>query len=163
MKQLTLNDLDQSIAPETLHDSQFMTAAEKSKVLKQWERFLSNGLAKEYFTRALYKHLINHCSFIAHYDIHGFYSTYFERGDDIRHFLSQFDTRRGPPRSIEYGWTPCITGEAYSNNKAEVCRIACKYIPALELKARNDQRHADIAVARALLRKHRINLPEGGE
>ena len=163
MTQQALTDLAQTRGPGELHDSQFMTAAEKSKVLKQWERFLSNGLTKEYFTRALYKHLINNCSFIAHYDIHGFYSTYFEHGDDIRHFLSQFDTRQGTPRSIEYGWTPWITGEEYSDINTEMCRIAAKYIPVLELKARNDQRHADIAVARALLRKHGINLPGGGE
>ena len=84
MKELTLNDLArlpessrdgeqaQSRGPGQLHDSKFMSAAEKSKVLKHWEMFLSSGLEKDKFTKALYEHLINHCSFIAHYDIHGF-------------------------------------------------------------------------------------------
>jgi hypothetical protein len=31
----------------------------------------------------------------------------------------------------------------------------------LELKARNDQRHADLAHAEALLKKHGMNLPGG--
>ena len=159
MKELTLNDLAQSRGPGQLHDSKFMSAAEKSKVLKHWEMFLRGGLEKKYFTEALYKHLINHCSFIAHYDIHGFYATYFESGDDTLHFLSQFDTRQGIPRSIEYGMTYWLTDEDYYDVNTEMCRIAWRYIPALELKARNDQRHSDLAYAEALLKKHGINIP----
>ena len=161
MKELTLNDLAQSRGPGRLHDSKFMSAAEKTKVLKHWEMFLRGGLEKKYFTEALYKHLINHCSFIAHYDIHGFYATYFESGDDTLHFLSQFDTRPGIPRSIEYGMTYWLADEDYYDVNMEMCRIAWTYIPAIELKARNDQRHSDLAHADLLLKKHRLNLPGG--
>ena len=164
MKELTLNDLAQSRGPEQLHDSKFMSAAEKSKVLKHWEMFLRSGLEKAKFTKALYEHLINHCSFIAHYDIHGFYATYFESGDDTRQFLSQFDTRNGMPKSIEYGeLSGWLTDEDYSDINIEMCRIAWRYIPVLELKAKNDQRHADLAQAELLLKKHGINLPGGAE
>ena len=159
MKDLTLNDLAQSRGPGQLHDSKFMSSAEKTKVLKHWEMFLRGGLEKKYFTEALYKHLINHCSFIAHYDIHGFYATYFESGDDTLHFLSQFDTRQGIPRSIEYGMTYWLTDDDYSDVNTEMCRIAWRYIPALELKARNDQRHRDLVDAELLLKKHGMNLP----
>jgi hypothetical protein len=138
-----------------------MSAAEKSKVLKHWEMFLRGGLEKKYFTEALYKHLINHCSFIAHYDIHGFYATYFESGDDTLHFLSQFDTRQGIPRSIEYGMTYWLTDEDYYDVNTEMCRIAWRYIPALELKAKNDQRHTDLTNAELLMKKHGMNLPGG--
>ena len=163
MKELTLNDLAQSRGPGQLHDSKFMSAAEKSKVLKHWEMFLRSGLEKAKFTKALYEHLINHCSFIAHYDLHGFYATYFESGDDTRHFLSQFDTRSGKiPRSIEYGdLSGWLTDEDYYDINTEMCRIAWKYIPALELKAKNDQRHADLAHAEVLLKKHGLSLPGG--
>ena len=162
MKELTLNDLDQSRGPGQLHDSQFMPAAEKSKVLKQWEIFLRSGLDKHRFTKLLYHHLIQHCSFIAHYDIHGFYGTYFESGDDTIHFLSQFDTRKGKPESIEYGRCACwLTEEEYCDINIEMCRIAWRYIPVLELKAKNDQRHADLAHAEVLLKKHRLSLPGG--
>ena len=163
MKELTMNDLSQSRGPGQLHDSKFMSSAEKTKVLKHWEMFLRGGLEKKYFTEALYKHLINHCSFIAHYDIHGFYATYFESGDDTRHFLSQFDTRRGIPRSIEYGMTYWITDEDYYDINTEMCWIAWKYIPVLELKAENDQRYADLAHAELLLKKHGMKLPGGDE
>lgn len=161
MKELTLNDLAQSRGPGQFHDSKFMSAAEKSKVLKNWEMFLKSGLEKDKFTPALYHHLINHCSFIAHYDIHGFYATYFENGDDTLAFLSQFDTRDGISRSIEYGMTYWLTDDDYYDINTEMCRIAFRYIPALELRARNDQRHADLAHAEALLKKHGMNLPGG--
>jgi hypothetical protein len=161
MKELTLNDLAQSRGPGQIHDSKFMSAAEKTKVLKHWEMFLRGGLEKKYFTEALYKHLINHCSFIAHYDIHGFYATYFESGDDTPHFLSQFDTRQGIPRSIEYDMTYWLTDDDYYDVNTEMCRIAWRYIPALELKARNDQRHRDLAHVELLLKKYGMNLPRG--
>ncbi len=162
MKELTLNDLAQSRGPGQLHDSKFMSAAEKSKVLKHWEAFLKSGLEKDKFTRVLYDHLIQNCHFIAHYDIHGFYGTYFENGDDTLHFLSQFDTRKGKPESIEYGDCACwLTEEEYSDVNIEMCRIAWRYIPVLELKAKNDQRHADLAHAEVLLKKHGLSLPGG--
>jgi len=126
MKELTLNDLAQSRGPGQLHDTKFMSAAEKSKVLKNWEAFLKSGLEKDKFTQVLYNHLTQHCSFIAHCDIHGFYATYFESGDDTLHFLSQFDTRQGIPRSIEYddlsGWLrKKVTLERLCENVLGVC------------------------------------------
>ena len=162
MKELTLNDLAQSRGPGQLHDSKFMSAAEKTKVLKHWEMFLKGGLEKDKFTQALYHHLIQHCSFIAHYDLHGFYATYFENGESILAFLSQFDTRNGIPRSIEYGdLSGWLTDEDYYDVNIEMCRIAWRYIPDLELKANNDQRHSDLAQAELLLKKHGIGFPGG--
>ena len=159
MKELMLNDLAQSRELGQLHDSKFMSAAEKSKVLKHWEMFLRSGLRKDKFTKALYHHLIQHCSFIAHCDIYDFYATYFESGDDTRHFLSQFDTRNDIPKSIEYGMTYWLTNEDYYDINTEMCRIAWRYIPALELKAKNDQWHTDLAQAELLLKKHGMSLP----
>ncbi len=161
MEERTLNDLAQSRGPGELHDTKFMSAAEKQQVLKHWEAFLKRGLEKQHFTKALYHHLMQHCSFIAHYDIHGFYATYFENGDDTLHFLSQFDTRKGIPRSIEYGMTYWLTDADYYDVNTEMCRIAFPYIPALELQAKNSQRHADLAHAEALLKKHGVSIPGG--
>ena len=75
---------------------EFMTVEEKQKVLKDWQRFLKflassdwknwnekqggsdYGMeAPKQFTKRLYNHLSLHCGFIAHYNIHGFYSVYF--------------------------------------------------------------------------------------
>jgi hypothetical protein len=162
MKDLTLDDLAHSREPAQLHDAKFMSALEKSKVLKNWELFLKSGLEKDKFTQALYQHLIQHCSFIAHYEIHGFYAAYFECGDSTLDFLSQFDTRNGIPQSIEYGnLSGWLTDEDYGDINNEMCRIAFKYLPALELKAKNDQRHRDLAHAEFLLKKHGMSMPGG--
>ena len=161
MKELTLNDLAQSRGPGQFHDAKFMSEAEKSKVLRHWEMFLRSNLEKDKFTQALYHHLTQHCSFIAHYDIHGFYATYFENGETTLAFLSQFDTRNGIPKSIEYGMTYWLTDEDYYDINTEMCRIAWRYMPVLELKARNDQRHSDLTHAEFLLRKLGMNLPGG--
>lgn len=141
-----------------LKDVQFMSAQEKSRVLKQWETFLKYGCQEQHFTKPLYHHLIQHCSFIAHYDRGGFYSTYFERGEDTAHFLTQFDNRNGVPDSIEYGMKYWYLDGDMGDINAEMCRVAIKYIDGLVKVARSSQEQADIAEARALLAKHGIPL-----
>lgn len=138
-------------------DTKFMTALEKRKVLRQWELFLKSGLQRKKFTKSLYHHLIQHCSFIAHYDLAGFYSTYFEEGEDTVRFLSQFDDRNGLPQSVEYGGIGWIawdgTSDYHDINRA-MCVVARKYIPNLVLKSTSAQRDTDVLRARALLSKH---------
>ena len=109
--------------------------------------------------KLLYHHLIQHCSFIAHYDINGFYSTYFENGDDTIQFLSQFDGRQGMPKSVEYGMTCWLTNEDYYDINSEMVRIAGKYMPSLLETARISQKDRDLDLARALLAKHGKSLP----
>jgi len=151
-----------------MKDSQFMTADEKRLVLKQWETFLKHGCKDGHFTNRLYKHLINNCSFIAHYDRWGFFAEYFGRHNGGKsRFLSQFDRRnaifnaRGeeiaPPKSFEYGMTCWAEGEYADINNAMI-DIAGKYIPQLLADANDQQRQADIATARVLLGKHGIRL-----
>lgn len=154
----TLHELAQRRGAGELQDTKFMTAAEKQRVLKQWERFLKSGLKWEQFDKALYHHLMQHCSFIAHYDRAGFYSTYFESGDTIKQFLSQFDDRAGIPASVEYGMTYWILDEGYGDINCEMVRIAGKYIPGLLNEASRSQKDTDIAEATRLLSKHGIKL-----
>lgn len=155
---MQLSDLAQRRGPGSLHDSKFMTAVQKSRVLKQWDIFLRSGCQKEKFTKQLYHHLMQHCSFIAHYDIHGFYATYFEQGDDTVHFLSQFDDRNGMPNSVEYKMTYWLTGEEYYDINSEMIRIAGKYIPLLIKQAQARQKARDIHLAEMLLAKHGIKV-----
>jgi len=131
-----------------------MTAREKEAVLRSWGKFLESGCDKKYFTKKLYGHLINHCSFIAHYDLHGFYSTYFEEGEDTIRFLSQFDNSNGIPKSVEYGMTYWYTDSEYNDINSEMCRVASKYIPLLKKIAANRQVEVDIMRAKSLLAKH---------
>ena len=157
---MELCELAQQRGLGAMHDSEFMPAAVKMRVLKQWEVFLRSGCSREKFTKQLYNHLIMHCSFIAHYDINGFYATYFESGDDTVRFLSQFDDSKGMPRSVEYGMTYWLTDEEYYDINCEMVHIAGKYIPVLVKQAEAQQRHHDIHRAQLLLAKHGITFSE---
>ena len=138
-----------------MQDTEFMTAKEKEHVLKDWESFLKSNFKRQYFKERLYKHLILHCSFIAHYDINGFYSTYFERGDDTIHLLSQFDRAKGC-RGAELGGYSWINYPGMNDINNAMCEIASKYISVLVKAAAAKQKEADLAAARYLLQKHHI-------
>lgn len=141
-----------------LKDVPFMSAERKGQVLRQWELFLASGLAPEKFTSTIYDHLHLHCSFIAHYDKWGFFSTYFRTGEGREHFLSQFDDRETPkPTSVEYGGTHWLIGDHEDINR-EMIRVARKYIPVLIAEARVKQRASDLAEATKLLARHGIEL-----
>ena len=136
-------------------DSEFMSAREKLLVQKAWVRFLKNGLRSEDFSDRLYKHLINHCGFIAHYSRAGYYATYFENGEDTTRFLSQFDNR-GECRSVEYGgaWG---NGE-YEDLRRAMIEEASGYIPTLMEQASAKAKESDLAEARRLAAKHGFQI-----
>ena len=107
-------------------DAQFMTAPEKELVLKAWEKFLRHGLGKAQFTKRLYEHLHLHCGFIAHYHIHGFYSEYFQAGQDIERFFEQFCsyTAQNLGAYAEYDDLHVAMRAAYERHKASITRQA---------------------------------------
>jgi hypothetical protein len=131
-----------------------MSAAQKTTVLRAWVRFLKTGLRFDQFTKALYDHLIQRCSFIAHYNRAGFYSHYFEAGDSTAFFLSQFDSR-GRCLSVEYGGRHWLSGDYEDINRAMIAE-GDAFIPSLLDTSRRRQEAADITTATALLAKHGI-------
>ena len=77
-------------------DTEFMSANEKEKVLRDWKKFLQALLdnyesADAAFTKRLYKHLHLHCGYIAHYNINGFYRTYFSNPRDTLSFFKGWE------------------------------------------------------------------------
>ncbi|MBI4258305.1 MAG: hypothetical protein HY619_05055 [Thaumarchaeota archaeon] len=142
-----------------LKDSEFLTAKEKAIVLKQWKRFIENGLRFEDFTERLYKHLHLHCSFIAHFSRGGFYATYFENPEHTIRFLHQFDTGFGC-KSIEYGGQWWIQGDYADINKA-MCDTIDSYKADLYVKLSAKARENDIEKARSLLAKHGLSIATG--
>jgi len=139
-------------------DSEFMSAREKALVLKAWVRFLKNGLRREDFSDRLYKHLINHCGFIAHYSRAGYYAAYFENGEDTARFLSQFD-KRGECRSVEYGGS--WFDREYEDLRIAMIEEASGYIPNLMNQASGKAKEADLAEARRLAAKHGFEIQPG--
>lgn len=109
-------------------DAQFMTAQDKRKVLRAWVLFVRSGFKFTHFTKALYNHLIQHCSFIAHYDCGGFWHTYFADPGKTQRFLDQFDRLKGCV-SVEYGMTYWIQGG--NNVCAEYCDINNAMVDAI--------------------------------
>lgn len=153
-------------------EQEFMTAADKAKVLKHWERFMK-ALVTEYheeevdkygnrmpkpfkaFTNELYKHLSLRASFIAHHDRGGFYREYFEEPEMTLKFMTQFDPT-GPQISIEYGGS--YWKNQYPDINEALIQVTGKYLPALREKLTASQKDKDVARAEALLRKHGMTL-----
>lgn len=135
-------------------DVRFMSAAEKQATLQAWIRFLKSGLKFPQFTSRLYRHLIQHCSFIAHFNRTEFYSYYFESGDSVALFLSQFDSR-GSCVSVEYGDHRWLAGDYGDINRAMIGEAA-RMIPSLVENAHQQQKMKDVQAAAALLAKHGI-------
>ncbi len=142
-------------AESGMKDTRFMTAAQKGKILQQWNLFLKSRLAADKFTEPLYNHLILHCSFIAHFNRKGFYLTYFEEPEDSIRFLRQFDNRNGIPQSIRY------TPSDYHDINTAMCNVASRYIPDLIKELQVRQKDMDVLRAKALLAKHGLKTLEG--
>lgn len=68
-------------------DSEWLTAKEKEKIYKNFVRVIDNKDIS-FMEKCLYKHLHLHCSFIAHYNIHGFMDEY--SGIQFQRFLDHF-------------------------------------------------------------------------
>ncbi len=119
--------------------TQFMSAEEKEIVLKHWQRFIAADFSKARFTKRPYGHLIQYCSFIAHYNQGAFYDMYFEDPEDTLRFMKQFDKDQGCI-SLEYGMTYWLKNDDYRNINTTMAEAMepCKseLYPRLEQKAK---------------------------
>jgi len=126
-------------------DVEFMTADEKRKVLRAWIRFIKNNFGPKQFSKALYNHLIMHCSFIAHYSRGGFWEAYFKAPEDTQRFLNQFDHTKGCV-SVEYGGTAWLRGDYNDINNAMVAVLE-PYLPELRRNLHAGEFNAQAALA----------------
>jgi len=139
-----------------MKEVKFMTVKEKEMVLKQWKSFIKEGCKQKRFTTCLYHHLIQHCSFIAHYNRDGFYSTYFHNPEDEIRFFKQFDKDFGH-LSIEYGGRYWLTNPDYNDINQAMCDTIEPYKTQLYAKNKVAEKERDLAFAASLLRKHGIS------
>ena len=149
-------------------DVQYMTANDKRLVLKAWVRFLRHGLREKDFSHRLYNHLIQHCSFIAHYNKTGFYNYYFGLAYKVGYFLGQFDARNtrpgaAVPGSTEIGGTTYWGDRDYADINRAMVLAGSPFIPTLIKMAEAKQKAADLAEAARLLAKHGMTEPRNGD
>ena len=134
-------------------DVKFMSAKEKALTLKAWIRFIDGGFQGKDFTQRLYHHLIQHCSFIAHYSQGGFYGTYFEDPQNTIQFLNQFNSGV----SAEYGMTYWLNGD-YADINGAMCEIVKSRWIKLASELSGESRERDFKEAQRLLAKHGYTL-----
>ena len=112
----------------------------------QGERKTAADFNKARFTKRLYNHLIQHCSFIAHYNQGAFYETYFDDPEDTLRFMKQFDRDQGCV-SVEYGMTYWIKNDDYGDINTAMVEAVEPYVselyPRLKQKAK-DKKLAEI-------------------
>lgn len=83
--------------------------------------------------------MVQHCSFIAHYNQGGFYGTYFEDPEDTLKFIKQFDREQGCV-SVEYGMTYWLNSDDYKDINTAMVEVMEPYkteiYPRLKQRAR---------------------------
>ncbi len=62
---------------EDFTPTQWASAEEKAKTANKLTKFILDGFEQASFSKGMYQHLSNMFGHIAHYDINGFYSTWF--------------------------------------------------------------------------------------
>jgi hypothetical protein len=139
----------------TFSEERFLSAAQKRKVLEAWKRFLKSACAKTQFTTDLYDHLSQHCSFIAHFDRHGFHAFYFERiTPELFRFFDQFDPAL-PGWSAEYNTTHWLSEHNTGADLNHAMReTAGPYLDALRQRFEEDRRQGEINAANKILSRY---------
>jgi hypothetical protein len=128
-----------------------MTAQEKFFILKNWRKFINGGFQRRHFTKRLYDHLHLHCGFISHYDINGFYRTFFGNkpflNPELKTFLGHFDPGH------KYNFTWCFTGDFADLNNAMSKELE-PHLPDIYKRIDTMVNNDEVALAFALLSKH---------
>ncbi len=140
-------------------DAKFTSAKDKRLTLKAWITFLKRGLKRQHFTKRLYKHLIQHCSFIAHYNLNGFYSYYFTDPNRTKDFICQFDNDKGQ-NSIEIGTTYWLTSQDYSDINGAMCNALNEYKADIYANCQSDEFKNDTALVAHILSKHSLDTAQ---
>jgi len=97
-----LNGKAGAFRAEDFTPTKWATADEKAKVANRLTRFILGGFQQGSFRKGMYKRLSNMFGHIAHYDIHGFYSTWFgdvgSCRDWVEHVTSGWLSGIGDPK-----------------------------------------------------------------
>ena len=133
-------------------DVQYMTADDKQNVYNAWKRFVSGKFQRKHLTKKLYNHLTLHCSFIAHYNIDGFYDFYFtDNYHNMLQFINQFVTGK----SAEYGDMISWTADPnYKDINDAMMEIMQQHADDLTTHLANKEQERELKIAEAIAGKY---------
>lgn len=105
--------------------TQFMTAEEKEKVVKNFKKFIASDLDEGSFTKALYNHLHVHCGFIAHYNKDGFYQSRFVGLENLKTTLHGIQ-RSATECSSDYRDLNTVLSQIVAENYEKIIQVYTK-------------------------------------
>ncbi|OPX89440.1 MAG: hypothetical protein A4E53_01517 [Pelotomaculum sp. PtaB.Bin104] len=130
-------------------DTKFFTAKQKERAYKCFIRVLKERNIDK-IDKNLYEHLIQHCGFIAHYNIHGFKAEY--SGGDFRRFVEHFDRNS----RVFANWNHWIR-EEYADVNNDMVDLATAMAPQIYAELDAAERAAEIQLCKAIAAKHGVN------
>lgn len=134
-----------------------MSAKQKSTSWNNFKRIIdSRDISK--LQKTLYEHLICHCGFIAHYNIHGFKDEY--SGYDFKRFIEHFD------RNNKYNQPPYVNLVwLYDKDYADINGLMVDYVtsraPMIYQELENKRNNAELELMYKLAEKHGVKLESG--
>lgn len=133
---------------EDFTPTKWATAEEKAKIANKLTRFILGGFRQGSFTKAMYQRLSNMFGHIAHYDINGFYTTWFTDikacRDWTEHITSNWLSGIGDPKFTWSDVEKVLIQWMNDNHIAE----------QLDELYRLDVERKELALLHALQRKH---------
>lgn len=128
--------------PYAFVDEEYLSAAGKQQILADWQRFITSGFKKLFFSRDLYRFLHHTCDFIAHTNQETFWAYYFNSEvNRLRAFLNQFG---GNGHSAEYGTRAWFNGPAADLKQAMCQEMVRLYPPLLQVLEDLELKHAEL-------------------
>jgi hypothetical protein len=128
--------------PYAFVDEDYLSAAGKQQILADWQRFITSGFKKLFFSRDLYRFLHHNCDFIAHTNQETFWAYYFNSDvNRLRVFLNQFG---GNGHSAESGTRAWISGPATDLKQAMCQEMVRLYPPLLQVLEDLELKHAEL-------------------
>jgi hypothetical protein len=123
-------------------DEEYLSAAGKQQILADWQRFITSGFKKLFFSRDLYRFLHHNCDFIAHTNQETFWAYYFNSEvNRLRAFLNQFG---GNGHSAEYGTRAWFNSPAADLKQAMCQEMVRLYPPLLQVLEDLELKHAEL-------------------
>lgn len=142
---IPIQTLGQAPAPpagDGFSDEEYLSAAGKRQIRQDWQRFISGGFKKLFFTRDLYRFLQHQCGFTAHHNQDTFWAYYFNAEViRLRLFLNQFG---GNGRSVEFGAMAWLGGPATDLKQAMCHDMGQLYAPLLQVLEDLELKHAEL-------------------